>query len=304
LDDSINEDNAGDIPLVKYGARHWFDHAGFENVASGIRDAMEYFFDSDKPHWTAWTQVQMVDGSLLDFKHNVEGALPLYYASLGGFYDLVENLIDKHPEHINARGGTMMTSLVAALHGKHFEIAELLHRYGADVDVWDDLKNTLLRQACFKGRVLDNVDIVQWLLNHGADVNARGTKRCAPLYCAAWAGQLPICRMLIEHNANIFDRMACGLSPLHAAARHGTEDHVNIMQVLLDHGADPNARDGAGSTPLHSVDTLPVEGTRVLLKRGATIDAEDNQGNTPLQVALKYGRDDIATCLREHGATR
>jgi hypothetical protein len=63
LDDSVNEDNAGDIPLVKYAARHWFDHAGFENVASRIRDAMEYFFDADKPHWTAWSQVQMVDVS-------------------------------------------------------------------------------------------------------------------------------------------------------------------------------------------------------------------------------------------------
>ena len=44
LDDSVNKDNAGDIPLVKYAARHWFDHAGFEKVAPCIRDAMEYFF--------------------------------------------------------------------------------------------------------------------------------------------------------------------------------------------------------------------------------------------------------------------
>jgi hypothetical protein len=69
LDDSIKEDNAGDIPLVKYAAQHWFSHAGFENVASSIRDAMEYFFDADKPHWTAWSRVEMLDVSWLDLTH-------------------------------------------------------------------------------------------------------------------------------------------------------------------------------------------------------------------------------------------
>ena len=47
-----------------------------------------------------------------------------------------------------------------------------------------------------------------------------------------------------------------------------------------------------------------VEGTRLLLKHGAIIDAEDNAGRTPLQIALDNGHDDIATCLKEHGATR
>jgi hypothetical protein len=44
---------------------------------------------------------------------------------------VVEHLVSKHPEHINARGGNLVTPLVAALRGKYFEVAELLHRYGA-----------------------------------------------------------------------------------------------------------------------------------------------------------------------------
>src|SRR6266699_3265174 len=43
LDDRIIEDNIDGIPLVEYASRHLFDHAGFEKVASHIRDAMEYF---------------------------------------------------------------------------------------------------------------------------------------------------------------------------------------------------------------------------------------------------------------------
>jgi ankyrin repeat protein len=81
---------------------------------------------------------------------------------------------------------------------------------------------------------------------------------------------------------------------------------------LLDQGADPNAQDYDGSTPLHDsswrekqgypTSMGTVEGTRLLLKHGAVIDAEDNEGRTPLQLALDHGRDDIITCLLEHGA--
>ena len=312
LDDSINNCNAGDIPLVEYAAQHWFDHARFENVASRIRNVMEYFFDADKPHWTAWSQVQMVDVSWEFFTpdEGLDGALPLYYASLGGFYALTENLVGKHPEHVHARGGRMVAPLVAALHQKHFQLAELLHRYGADVDVRGNSENTPLFPACAAG----SLDIVQWLLDHGADVNAQGDTRFGPLHCAANSGQLRICQVLIEHSADIHNRNGFGESPLHVAASPNVKrNHVDIMKVLLDHGADPNARDNSGCTPLHSsswwnkqgLTTIDgtVEGTRLLLKHGAIIDAEDNEGRTPLQLALDHRRDDIATCLTEHGAT-
>jgi ankyrin repeat protein len=85
------------------------------------------------------------------------------------------------------------------------------------------------------------------------------------------------------------------------------------MQLLLDHGADPNARDNNDSTPLHhcswsmeegNVTHGTVEDMRLLLKYGAIIDSEDNEGRTPLQLALEHDRQDMVTCLREHGATR
>jgi len=314
LGDSVNEDNPYDIrnhiPLVKYAAQHWFDHAGFENVASRIRDAMEYFFDADKPHWSVWSKVQMVDVKWENFFTGTkeDHAFPLYFAALGGFYELAEYLVGKHPEHVDARGGLMATPLKVALHGKHFEVAELLHRNGADVDVLGRSTHTALLQACFYG----HLDTVRWLFNHGADMNARGL-RFGALQIAANNGHLLICQMLIEHNADIHSRTDNGMSPLHLAANPEVgRANVDIMQVLLDHGADPNAQDNDGFTSLHSSSWRKsiyllngtVEGTRLLLKHGAIIDAEDNEGRTPFQLALEHGRHDIATCLREHGATR
>jgi ankyrin repeat protein len=311
LDDRVDKYNVGDIPLVKYAARHWVEHARFENVCSRIRDAMEYFLDADKPHWTPWCQVQDIDASWEYFtpKERLNDAFPLYYASLGGFYELAEHLVGKHPEHINARGGCAVTPLVAALRGKYFEVAELLHRHGADVDVLGNNDNTPLHIACVGGLV----DTVHWLLDHDASVNAQNKSLHTSLHLAAYNGCLQAAQMLIEHNADIHSRTKLGLSPLHlSTCALVKSDQVNIMQVLLDHGANPNARDDENATPLHhsswsySIATQQgtIEGTRLLLKHGAIIDAEDNEGRTPLQLALKHGRDNIVTCLKEHGATR
>jgi ankyrin repeat protein len=313
LDDHVVKRNVGDIPLVEYAGQHWFDHAQFEKVASRIRDAMEYFFDADKPHWAAWCWVQNVDRMWGDFGMSDEDAAPpLYYASVGGFYDLAEHLVGKHPEHVNARGGRMATPLVAALTGKHFQIAELLHRHGANIDVRDSDEDTPLNEACYVGRL----EAVEWLLNHGADVNALGYNGWASLHNAAYSGHLQIFQMLIEHDSDVHLRDEIGRLPLHLAATAGKHrGHTDMMRSLLDHGADPNARDNDGSTALHhsswrgdeggySGGRGTVEGTRLLLKYGAIIDAEDNKGRTALQLALEHGHHDIVTCLKEHGATR
>ena len=309
LDDPANS-NVDDTPLVEYAARHWVDHGRFEGVSSRIRDAMGYFFDADKPHWTPWCRVEKIDVSWLWFtpEEGLSDALPLYYASLGGFYELAEHLIGKHPEHINARGGRMVTPLVAALRRRYFEVAELLHRLGADVDVLGRDGNMPLHIAC----VDEFVDIMHWLLDHGAGVNVLNESPFTPLHVAANCGRLQSARTLIEHNADIHIKGQNGMSPLHVAAlRWISRDQDDIMQVLLDHGANPNARDDNNATPLHhsswwgrNADGGTVEGTRLLLKHGAIIDAEDNEGRTPLQLALDHGREDIATCLKEHGATR
>ena len=307
LDDRVNKCNVGDIPLVKYAAQYWFDHAQFEKVASRIRDAMEYFFDADKSHWAAWCRVQMIDKLWLGFDpRSSQDAFPLYYASLGGFYDVAEHLIGKHPEQINAMGGRMGTPLVAALAGKHFEVAELLYRNGADVDVRERYGDTPLRES-YGTSVLD-IQVALWLLNHGADVNAHGNVGLTSLHSAVLYRSTRGFHILIEHNADIHTRDDDGESPLHAAARCPDRDRVDMMQVLLDHGANPNARDNSLSTPLHFSSRLGgqkvVEGTRLLLKHGAIIDAEDDEGKTPLQLALEEGHDDVVACLKEHGATR
>ena len=118
LDDTVNAENAKDIPLAEYAARYWVDHAQFGSVSICIQEAMKFLFDEEKPHWAAWIRVHNIDVSWLWYTPpgDAKGAFPLYYAALCGFYDPVKHLIGKCPEHINVRGGLLVTPLVAALY--------------------------------------------------------------------------------------------------------------------------------------------------------------------------------------------
>jgi ankyrin repeat protein len=309
LGDGVNRHNAKDIPLAEYAARHWVDHARFEDVASNIRDAMEYFFDADKPHWAAWSRVYNIDQywDWFSIRREVGVASPLYYASLCGFYDVVKSLICKHPDHINACGGRMAVPLVAALRGKYYDLAELLHFHGADVNVRGGAGYTPLSVASGVGRG----DIALWLLDHGAEPNIRETSpsNWTPLHYAVYHGRLEAARTLLEYGADVNARSTMRRTPLHGAASPWSHDNqTDIMQLIFAYGADVHARDDRGSTPLHgppsgSFGVWTVESMRLLLKHGADIDARDNNGRTPLHVAQEKGFSELVEFLSEQGAT-
>ncbi len=113
------------------------DHAQFENVSSRIRDRMDDLFDLSKPHFAAWLQVYDVDKDWAEFSpasSQSSSGSSLYYAAFCGFYDLAERLVVKHPEQVQAVGGRVLAPLPAALRGKHFRVADLLHQHGAALD--------------------------------------------------------------------------------------------------------------------------------------------------------------------------
>ena len=307
-----HDHNARDIPLAEYAVRYWVEHAQFEDVSSQLRDVMKYFFDADRPHFAAWLRLHNVDqyGDAVARKEPTLDTAPLYYAALCGFYDLAEHLVDKNPEQVSAKGGTLVTPLVAALRGEHFRVAELLFRHGADVEVRDGWRWTPLHAASCEGIV----DMMRWLLGHGADVNAREKDDWVPMYLAIREGHLEICQMLQDHNADLDVRNTWGETLLHGAASPWERrDQLKILQLLLDQGADANARDNEGRTPLHYASFWTrgpeymtsegtVEGSRLLLEHGADIQAEDNDGKTPLQFALENGHHEMAGFLLGMGA--
>lgn len=117
----------------------------------------------------------------------------------------------------------------------------------------------------------------------------------------AAAGDVPAVALSVERNAKAIDaRDARGKTPLHAAVTCG---NAQVVQWLIEHGADVNAKDTTGLTPLHiAAWYMATERAKVLLEAGATIDARDFFDDTPLHMAAMHGRNAMARFLIDRGA--
>jgi truncated hemoglobin YjbI len=143
---------------------------------------------------------------------------------------------------------------------------------------------TLLHEAAAAG----SLRIVELLLSLGADANVADTGGHTPLYClaneCAVEGAGSVVRALVERGADV--NASDGVkrcSALHMAARRG---NVEVAGALLDCGANLEARDKLGDTPLRrSVNCDKVGVARLLVARGADILSVGSKGITPLQAA-------------------
>ena len=264
-DNNVDRDNINDSPLARYAAQHWATHARFGNASSHIKDGMECLFDEDKPHFATWLWIYNKDRggrSMSTIRPKEPEASPLYYAAMLGFQDLVEHLIVKRPEQVNARGGREMTPMHAAASGGHDNVLRLLQGHGADVGIRNNYGETPLHGASWSGKV----GAGQCLLDLGADINARNEDGWTPLFHAVFHGYTEFARMLLERGAVIDVRSVFGSTPLRAAVRGGK---VQAVRLLLEHGADVNARDSRGWSPSRWKSTLGQEMVGLLAEYGA-----------------------------------
>ena len=253
LDDLIEDSGVKKrSPLAGYAAEYWVRHAQFEDVASRIK-GMEDLFDPDKPYFAAWCQLHDIDTPLpypsVFFQLTSSGLsprsgarTPLYYAALCGFPNLVEQLIIEHPQQVNAICGNYMTPAVAALAGRHFELAEVLHRNGSSVDPRGRVGNSTLHSAASYG----DLEMVQVLLDHGTDINIKNDLDVTPLNFTS-GRDIKVARFLLDHGADPNIQMQGGSTLLHDASESGM---IEIARLLVEHGASVEVQDEVGRTPL------------------------------------------------------
>lgn len=113
---------------------------------------------------------------------------------------------------------------------------------------------------------------------------------------------MAIVRLLLEAGDSPNNDYAIALysGPLHYACQEG---YLQLAELLLRYGADPNMEDADMWTPLHFTarDNQP-DCAALLIKSGAIIDAPDIAGWTPLRWAIRFHHENMVALLQKHGA--
>ena len=168
---------------------------------------------------------------------------PLHIAISKGYLDMCQMLLE-HKADVRARDNNGNTPLHLALSGDHLEISRILLAFNAEVNSSDDHGCTPLHHASTYG----TLDAVQLLLDHNADLYVCNSDGDTPLHCAAFGGQLEVARFLLKLNVDVNSRNENGSTPLHLALAGFGEGNPDIVWLLLDHGADVQARNFSGET--------------------------------------------------------
>jgi ankyrin repeat protein len=144
-------------------------------------------------------------------------------------------------------------------------------------------------------------DLVDHLLvTRPQDLDARGGCYSTSLHAAVAKGNVDIVRLLLEHGADVAALNDEGRNPLLEASHRG---NLDVIGLLLNHRADINSQTPKGRTPLMAVSGEgELEAARVFLQHGAVVDSCDNDGWTSLMFASQNGHVEVVHLLHQNGA--
>jgi ankyrin repeat protein len=221
------------------------------------------------------------------------------------------------------------SALVVAVGSAHFELASVLLDAGADPNAaaqgWTALHHiTWIRKpgtgsndpAPYGSGRLDSLTLVRQLKEHGADVNARVTRRpnvgvtalnfvgATPFFMAARGGDTELMRLLVELGADPLLPNDDGTTPVMVAAGVGTHspgedagsppEALAAVKLAIELGGDVNTVDKNGNTAMHGAafKQLP-EVVKLLDEKGARVEVwnqKNGSGWTPLRIAVGVHR--------------
>ncbi len=176
----------------------------------------------------------------------------------------------------------------------------LLDRLAAEkeLEVREELEFAILDQ--------DMDQIQQLVRENPLLVNVRDGNGQTPLYFAAREANMEASRFLLANHAAVDTKDRWGRTPLFAAIYEEplVLDRAPIVTLLIESGADLNATDDMGNTPLHMAAFGETEIVKLLLEQGADVNAVNDAGETPLHKAVQYPEYEIVRELLRHGADK
>ena len=139
-----------------------------------------------------------------------------------------------------------------------------------------------------------DMEAIRIFLNAGVNVDIRSEERtmksctyCTPLQVAVWHNNLEIAKFLISKGADVNAKDGNGFSPIHSAAQNPKNEE--ILLLLIKNGADVNTENVYGITPLQIANKEKADITNILIANGANCNANDNAGDKTLDAPGKSG---------------
>ncbi|KAH9423305.1 hypothetical protein DERP_003583 [Dermatophagoides pteronyssinus] len=228
---------------------------------------------------------------------------PLHYACQF-VYPKIASILISAGANPNIHSIRSSTPLLLAIETHSLELVKILVESGADIEKQDQSNgNTPLNQACYNYPSNTQIDIVDYLIKCGANVNSKNYSGLTPLLTAILANynlNVRLIKLLLRSGCNPNEANLAGISPLLAAIRRSSDhfdDGNQTVQLLIDHGCNVNAREfennhhrqqpiglsPGGDTALNiSIDRNQDSITEKLIRNGADVGVENLRGETPI----------------------
>lgn len=264
-----------------------------EAVAEDGRTALQY---AEQHGFQDVVQVLRDVGADMVGNDQLAGAVESHTADQENHEPKTNSTEDRQFETNSTENTQFDEALHRAAENGHSELVQKLLDHGANIEARGKYWRTVLVSAANEGRL----ETVKILLDRGAAIDAKNIDGRTALHHAAMRGHINIVHLLLDQGANIEASDKNGVPALHEAGIHGLPD---IVETLLDRGARIDAKDIDGDMALHmaAVWNQP-QILEILLKRGADIEAGGFQDTTPLHRAVGEGRVDSVRVLLDNGA--
>lgn len=207
-----------------------------------------------------------------------------------GDHEAVERLLATDPALVSARDESGVSAVLLSYYYGKLDVAKALLARRPALDI-------------FEAAAVGDAERMRALLTKDPSLaNAWSPDGFFPLGLAAFFKRPAVAKVLLAAGAdpNMASRPA-RFTPLHSAvADDAGTDVTELVRMLLDVGADPNARSATDGTPLHTAaftGNVPV--TEILLEAGADPSAADAKGETPLDYARDRGQPEVAAILHD-----
>ncbi|MHB0997971.1 MAG: ankyrin repeat domain-containing protein [Armatimonadota bacterium] len=188
---------------------------------------------------------------------------------------------------IDLTGRDILTIFDAAAMDDIKKADELLQK---DLSLLDARNSQGMRPLQYAAK-FGNVNMIKYLLGKGACICMDDDEE-PPIFLSVFSGSVEVAEILLDHGADDIDT-----TPLHEAV---SKDNINLVRLFLAHGADPNAIDSDNNRPIHFAWSL--ECIKILLEAGADVNAKGYTGDTvfrmsdipyleTVQILHSYGAD-------------